>query len=100
MSATATRTFANYVGGDFVETPETFEDRNPAAPDDVVGAFPRSGPDEVAAAVGAAQRALPGWRETPAVARGRWLTSLAAALRSRADELAAAITREQGKSLA
>ncbi|HEY7199866.1 MAG TPA: aldehyde dehydrogenase family protein, partial [Candidatus Dormibacteraeota bacterium] len=58
--------FHNLVGGDRVpaRSGRTFESVNPADRADVVGVFPRSGAEDVADAVAAACRALPGWRRT------------------------------------
>jgi acyl-CoA reductase-like NAD-dependent aldehyde dehydrogenase len=92
--------YGNLVAGAFVPASTTFADTNPADPGDVVGRFPASGAAEVDAAVEAAAAALPAWRRTPPVARGRHLVALARALREREDEIVAAITREQGKPLA
>ena len=100
VSASVEPVYGNLVGGAFASVEETFADTNPADPDDVVGRFPASGPAEVDAAVEAAAAALPAWRRTPPVLRGRHLVALARALREREDEIVAAITREQGKPLA
>ncbi|MBO0701928.1 MAG: aldehyde dehydrogenase family protein, partial [Candidatus Dormibacteraeota bacterium] len=66
-----TERFQNLIGGERrdARSGQTFEDRNPAHRDDVIGIFPRSGPEDVDAAVAAARRALPGWRRTPPPAR-------------------------------
>lgn len=92
--------FGNLIGPAFAEADRTFLDLNPAAKGDVVGRFPLSGPEDVAAAVEAAERAFVTWRRESPVTRGKTLLKLAAALRERFDAIAAAITREQGKPLA
>ncbi|WP_158912613.1 NAD-dependent succinate-semialdehyde dehydrogenase [Caulobacter sp. S45] len=50
-------------------------------------------------ALGAAERAMPAWRATPASARGAILAKAAALLRERADQIARIMTIEQGKPL-
>jgi acyl-CoA reductase-like NAD-dependent aldehyde dehydrogenase len=84
----------------FAEGESTFNDLNPADPDDVVARFPLSSNADVTAATAAAQRALPARREVPPIARGRYLLAMGRALRAREGEIVAAITREQGKPLA
>jgi len=57
-----TPTFRNFIDGEWIEsvTRETFENRNPADREDLVGLFQRSAPDDVNRAVASAKRALPG----------------------------------------
>lgn len=52
-------TSLNYIDGHWVPASSgaTYLDTNPARPDDVIGAFQRSGPEDVDAAVSAAARA-------------------------------------------
>jgi aldehyde dehydrogenase (NAD+) len=60
-------TAGNLVNGAFrpAGAGRTFESRNPANSDDVVGVFPRSDASDVDAAVDAARTAFDGWRRTP-----------------------------------
>ncbi|GAA2635382.1 aldehyde dehydrogenase family protein [Paractinoplanes durhamensis] len=51
-------------------------------------------------AVAAARAALPGWRSTPSTRRARVLVRLAGLIEANAGELAATISRDNGKSLA
>jgi len=51
-------------------------------------------------AVAAAKRAQPGWAKLPAAARAKHLHALAAAIRTWQEEIARAISEEQGKILA
>jgi aldehyde dehydrogenase (NAD+) len=96
-----TTTFHNLVGGEWIaaRSGRTFPDVNPANRDDVIGTFPRSDADDVAAAVAAAERALPAWRRTPQPGRGEILRRAADLLRGRKEELARLMTREMGKVL-
>ena len=62
-------------------------------------AVPAGTPADVDAAVTAAGDAFEGWWATPAARRGQLLHEAAAAARRQAEELAASLTREQGKPL-
>src|ERR1700674_5764215 len=77
----------------------TFESRNPAHKDDVVGVFPRSDSADVDAAVKVARNAFEGWRRTPWPARAAIILRAAELLEERKEELARLMTREMGKVL-
>jgi len=91
----------NYIGGEWVpsNSGKTFEDRNPADRDEVVGVFPLSGKADVDAAVAAAKKAFPGWRETPAPRRAEILYAAGEILKRDKENLARLMTREMGKVL-
>ena len=72
---------------------------NPANTDDVIGEFAAASVDDVNDAVDAAVRAFPGWRGTPMVKRGDILFKAANLLEARLEEVATAMTREEGKTL-
>src|SRR5215813_10490488 len=72
---------------------------NPANTDDVIGEFASAGADDAKAAIDAAKRAFPGWRSTPMVKRGDILHKAANLLEARVEEVAQAVTREEGKTL-
>jgi alpha-ketoglutaric semialdehyde dehydrogenase len=93
--------YKDYIDGEWVPAAsgETFADRNPARPDEVIGEFARSGAADVEAAVAAARRAFKGWRRTPAPLRGEIVARATRMLVERKDELAAGVTREMGKVL-
>jgi alpha-ketoglutaric semialdehyde dehydrogenase len=95
----APRTYGNYIDGEWIEAGPTFENRNPADVEEVVGLFVKGSPGDVEAAAAAAARALPGWAATPAPARGAILYKAADILDRRFEELAADMTREEGKTL-
>ncbi|RKT89043.1 succinate-semialdehyde dehydrogenase / glutarate-semialdehyde dehydrogenase [Saccharopolyspora antimicrobica] len=76
----------------------TIERRNPATAE-LVAVAPRSSAAEVDAAVASAAAAFRTWRKTLPADRARYLHELAAACTPRIDDMAAAITREQGKPL-
>lgn len=93
--------YKNYIDGRWVEAKarRTFEDRNPAQRNDLIGFFPRSGPEDVDAAVQAAKKAFPKWRLVPAPKRGEILYRVGELLLKRKDEIARTMTREMGKIL-
>jgi acyl-CoA reductase-like NAD-dependent aldehyde dehydrogenase len=57
-------------------------------------------PADVNAAVAAAQHAQPGWAALSAFDRAAWCLAVAAAIEARGDDLARALTEDQGKPLA
>jgi alpha-ketoglutaric semialdehyde dehydrogenase len=95
----AARTYGNYIDGRWIESGPTFENRNPADHEEVVGLFIKGSPGDMEAAAAAAARALEGWAATPAPARGAILFKAADILDRRFEELAAEMTREEGKTL-
>ncbi|MBM4052197.1 MAG: aldehyde dehydrogenase family protein [Planctomycetes bacterium] len=72
---------------------------NPARPEEVVWSA-RASIDAVSAAIVAARRALPAWRMAGADARAGALKRFAAVVTARTEDIARAITREMGKTLA
>ena len=94
--------FKNFIAGEWVAptTGAYFENRNPADWNEVIGCFPRSGPDDVTRAVAAAQRGFARWSQAPAPIRGDVLHRVGDLLVQRKDEIARAMTREMGKVLA
>ena len=94
--------FLNFIAGKWQpsKTGKTFESRNPADPEDVVGVFPSSDKADVDAAVKAAKEAFKVWRATPAPKRGEILFKAAHIIEQRKEELAQEMTREMGKILA
>ncbi|MFN3431304.1 MAG: aldehyde dehydrogenase family protein, partial [Candidatus Sericytochromatia bacterium] len=94
--------FANFVDGEWVHAASgrRFERRNPADTRELVGTFPASDDGDVAVAVDAAAMAFPAWRDTPLPQRGTLLAAAAGVMSRRAEELAQALTWEEGKTLA
>lgn len=93
--------YKNYIDGRWVESKsgKTFENRNPANRDDLIGLFPASGLEDVDHAVNAAKKAFPKWRLVPAPKRGEILYRVGELLLQRKGEIARIITREMGKTL-
>ena len=100
-ATTKTRTFKNFIDGEWVEsvTGQTFEDRNPADTREVVAIFQRSNKQDVDAAVDAAKRAFAKWRLVPAPRRAEMVFRAADILLERKEEYARDMTREMGKVL-
>src|SRR5947209_10100768 len=93
------QTFGNYIDGEWITAGDTFENRNPANTDEVVGLFVKGSPADVERAAEAAGRALPAWSVMPAPARGNLLFKVADILERKFDEISADMTREEGKTL-
>jgi len=93
--------YLNFIGGQWVpsRTQQTFPNINPADKDDIVGSFQASGPDDVAAAFEAAEKAQPAWGALPAPRRGEYLFKAAEILESQLTSAATDMTREEGKTL-
>src|SRR5690348_18497278 len=96
---TATPTFANYINGEWVESGQTFENRNPAITDDLVARFAKGTAQDISRAVDAAKAALSAWSTMAAPARGNILYKTVYLLCRRFDSIAAEMTREEGKTL-
>ncbi|MGH9441366.1 MAG: aldehyde dehydrogenase family protein [Thermoanaerobaculia bacterium] len=92
----------NWIGGRGVASAsgETFENRNPADRDDLVGTYQKSNARDVDAAVAAAKKAYRDWRLTPAPKRADFLYAAGDILKRRKEEIARLMTREMGKVLA
>lgn len=90
--------FRNYIDGQWVDGP-TFENRNPANTDEIVGLFIRGSAADVERAAEAAAAAFPAWSALPGPARGNLLYKVADILDSRFESIAADMTREEGKTL-
>ncbi|MBI4410585.1 MAG: aldehyde dehydrogenase family protein [Gemmatimonadetes bacterium] len=96
-----TKKHRNFINGEWVEpaTGEYFENRNPADHSEVIGLWPRCGPEDVERAVQAARRGFERWRKVPAPGRGDVIRRTGELLLARKEEIARAMTREMGKVL-
>ena len=92
----------HFIAGQWVESTSgrTFESRNPADRDDLVGTFQQGTAADVAMAVRAADVAKQPWRAMPAPKRGEILLEFARLLRRDKERLARHLTREMGKVIA
>ena len=97
-----TPSYGNFIGGEWraAESGRTFESRNPADTRDVIATFAASDAADVAAAVRAAEDALPAWRAMPAPKRGEIMYAFGHLLAQHKERLSRAMTREMGKVLA
>ncbi len=95
-------TYKNFINGEWVAsaTGETFENRNPANTDEVVGVFQKSDERDVNAAIEAAAKAYKSWRLMPAPKRAEILYRVGQKLVERKEQYARDMTREMGKVLA
>ncbi|MGI9020988.1 MAG: CoA-acylating methylmalonate-semialdehyde dehydrogenase [Solirubrobacterales bacterium] len=96
----ATRTLANYAGGQWrpAEAVEAIDDIDPAT-GDVAARVPLSGAAEVDVAVQAARAAQPGWAAVAPQKRARAVMALRSALWEHQDEIARLITADMGKAI-
>ena len=99
--AAEARRYKNFINGQWVESSsgKSVPNINPANTDDIIGHAPQSTREEAQAAIAAAQAAFPGWRNTPAPARGRILAKAVQLAYERKEEIARVMTREEGKTL-
>ncbi len=88
----------HYIGGEFRKGRDRFEVFYPAT-NEVIGTAPEAGPDEVDAAVQAADRAFATWSRTPAAERRKVLHAFARAIREEAEELARIETWDVGRPI-
>ena len=98
MALTGTKTFQNYIGGEWLDSAsgDTFESVNPAT-GDTIGTFPRSSAEDVDRAVEAAKTAFEEWRLVPAPRRGEILYRFANLMIEEKDELTDLMTHEMAE---
>lgn len=91
----------NFINGQWVpsESGRTFANANPARTSDIIGHFPDSSAADAEQAIDAAKDAAAAWEELGSIKRGDILFRAAEILDRRKEELARAVTREQGKCL-
>ena len=91
--------FSNYINGEWVSRDQTFENRNPANTNELVGNFVKGTAADIADAAAAAAAALPAWSTMSGPARGNILFKAADILDRDFEQRAAEMTREEGKTL-
>ena len=103
MSSTAAsvKSYGNYIDGEWSPSKGggTFENRNPANVDDLIGVFQKSTRADVQAALSAAAGAYERWRLVPAPKRAEILFRAAQLIVERKEDFARDMTREMGKVL-
>lgn len=94
--------FRSFVDGSWIDSTsgKTSPNINPANINDVIGNIQMASRDEARRAVESSYAAFRGWKRKPAPVRGRIVARVARLMEERREELAAAITREEGKTLA
>ena len=93
--------FQNLINGQWLDSADgrTFENRNPADWNEVIGTFPLSTREDVDRAAQAALMAFKEWRLVPAPERGDIMRKAGDLMVRRKEEIARAMTREMGKPL-
>lgn len=94
-------TLALYIDGEFLHADgrRSADVRDPAT-DDVLGPLPWAEAHEIDAAIAAAARTFPVWRDTSPLVRATWLRAVADLARARVESIARGITLDNGKPLA
>jgi succinate-semialdehyde dehydrogenase/glutarate-semialdehyde dehydrogenase len=88
-----------YINGEWISSPQTLEVLNPAD-NSLLGTVPNLGETETAAAITAANNALPAWRSKTAKERAAILRNWFNLILENQEDLAVMMTLEQGKPLA
>lgn len=94
-------TFQNHINGIWCDSSDgsTFENRNPANWNEILGTFPLSTRKDVDGAANAAYEAFRTWRLVPAPERGDIMRRAGEIMLRRKNEIAEIMTREMGKPL-
>ena len=95
-----TETCGNFIDGKWVAGRTTFLSINPADTWDVIGMFTAADLGDVRRAIDAADAALGPWKARSGFARGEFLRKAADILQHRLEEVAQAMVRENGKTIA
>ncbi|MBI3934328.1 MAG: aldehyde dehydrogenase family protein, partial [Acidobacteria bacterium] len=93
--------YKNFINGEWMESESgrVFENRNPAAAEELLGIFPQSDARDTAMAIEAAAEAFRRWRLVPAPRRAEILFRAAQMLQERKESFAVDMTSEMGKIL-
>lgn len=90
----------NLIGGEWVGAARTLPNINPSDTSDVIGHFPAGDGGDADAAIQAAHRALPTWRNATPQQRADLLERIGQSLAARSREIGTLLAREEGKTLA
>mgnify|MGYP000687021325 CR=1 FL=1 len=95
------RVVKNLIAGQWVDAGNgaTARTVNPANQDEVVTEYPMACREDAVRAIEAAREAFPQWSQMPAPQRGLILDKAAQIIDARLDEMARALTQEEGKTL-
>ncbi|MGQ9366617.1 aldehyde dehydrogenase family protein [Azospirillum sp. ST 5-10] len=89
----------HYIGGDWVASDATTENRNPSDLSDLVGLYARADTGQVEAAIAAAADAFPAWSLSTPQQRFDLLDAVGSIILARREELGRLLSREEGKIL-
>jgi aldehyde dehydrogenase (NAD+) len=92
----------NFIDGEWVEsaTRRTVDNVNPADTRQVLGKAVKSSKEDTNRAIDSAKRAFASWRKVPAPKRGAMIFDAMRIMSERREEMAQALTREEGKTIA
>ena len=95
------KTYLNLINGKWIKSGsgKTFADINPANSGEVVGFFQESTPSDLEKAVSSAATAFDKWRLSSLAEREQIFRKAAVIMEEKKEELAAELTREEGKTL-
>jgi acyl-CoA reductase-like NAD-dependent aldehyde dehydrogenase len=91
--------YKNFIGGKLMasKSGRTFENRNPANWDELIGVFPKSNAEDLNMAIDAAKKAYKKWRSVPWPKRSEIMRKAAEIMFEKKEELSQLMTREMGK---
>ncbi len=94
-------TLKNYIAGKWTESTsgKTFENENPSKRGEILNCAQSSTSEEMRQAIDKASEVFPMWRNTPVETRQKLVGEFLKLLADSRDELAAAVTRENGKTI-
>jgi acyl-CoA reductase-like NAD-dependent aldehyde dehydrogenase len=94
-------TVKNFIGGTWIASTSgrTVPNINPANTEEILCCTPLSAREEAKAAVASAKEAFVKWRATPAPVRGKLMFNAMNLMQERIEEIAVALTKEEGKIL-
>lgn len=100
-SGTPITTVKNFIGGKWIASASgrTVPNINPAKTTEILCNTPLSTREEAKAAISAAKEAFAKWRATPAPVRGKLMFNAMLLLQERIEDVAVALTKEEGKIL-
>ncbi len=95
-----TKSYQNYIGGDWVSGTSEVENRNPSDLSDVIGHYAQASADQLEQALDAARAAQAAWAAYGIERKYNVLMSIGSEMMARAEELGTLLSREEGKPLA